>query len=84
MLFLSSVGLSMIVLSALNLDFETSLTLSIAAITTTGPAIGTLGTGLGYGDLGAAARFVLCVGMIVGRMEALVLLALINPAYWRR
>lgn len=84
MLFLSSVGISMIVLSALDLDFQTSLTLSIAALTTNGPAIGTLGTGLGYGDLGTAARLVLCIGMIVGRMEALVLLALFNPAYWRR
>ncbi len=84
MLFLSSVGLSMIALSALHLDFETSLTLSIAAVTTTGPAIVTLGTGLGYGDLGSAARYVLCVGMIVGRMEALVLLALINPNFWRQ
>ncbi len=84
MLFLSSVGLSMIALSALNLDFDTSLTLSIAALTTTGPAILTLGTGLGYGDLGSGARYILCIGMIVGRMEALVLLALFNPAYWRQ
>lgn len=84
MLFLSSIALVMIVLSALELDFETSLTLSIAALTTTGPVIGTLGTGLGYGDLGTAARLVLCVAMIVGRMEALVLLALFNPAYWRQ
>jgi trk system potassium uptake protein TrkH len=84
MLFLIALGLVMIALSATGLSFERSLALAVAGLTTTGPAIRTLGDGLAYGDLTAWARAVLCVAMIVGRMEALVIIALFNPAYWRQ
>lgn len=84
MLFLVTLALVMIALSATGLSFERSLTLAVAGLTTTGPAIATLGDGLGYGDLTSPARAILCFAMIVGRMEALVILALFNPAYWRR
>lgn len=84
MLFLVSVACLMILLSATGLDFDHSLTLAIAALTTTGQAIRTLPDGVGYGDLGGTARTFLCIGMIVGRMETLVIIALFNPAFWRR
>lgn len=83
MLFLIALALVMIALSATGLSFEHSLTLSVAALTTTGPAIRTLGDGLAYSDLTGLAQAILCVGMIVGRMEALVIVALFNPSYWR-
>ena len=84
MLFLVSVACLMILLSATGLDFDHSLTLAIAALTTTGQAIRTLPDGMDYGDLGGTARTFLCIGMIVGRMETLVIIALFNPAFWRR
>jgi trk system potassium uptake protein len=84
MLFLITLALVMIALSATGLSFERSLTLAVAGLTTTGPAIETLADGLTYRDLTPLARGVLCVAMIVGRMEALVIIALFNPAYWRR
>ncbi len=83
MLFLISIAAVMIALAATGLGFEQSLVLAVAALTTTGPAIRMLGDGLGYHDLTDLARAVLCVAMIVGRLEALVLIALFNPAYWR-
>ena len=82
-LFLVSIALVMIALTLTGLSFERSLTLSVAGLTTTGPLIRSLGDGLGYADLSDAALAVLCGAMIVGRMEALVLIALFNPAYWR-
>jgi trk system potassium uptake protein TrkH len=84
MLFLIALGLVMIALSATGLSFERSLALAVAGLTTTGPAIRTLGDGLIYADLSAWARGILCVTMIVGRMEALVIIALFNPSYWRQ
>ena len=84
MLFLISLALAMIALAATGLSFERSLALSVAGLTTTGPAILTLGDGLVYGDLSAAARAIFCAAMVVGRMEALVIIALLNPAYWRQ
>ena len=83
-LFIVTLGLVMIALSATGLSFERSLTLAVAGLTTTGPAIRTLGDGLGYAALSESARMILCFAMIVGRMEALVIFALFNPAFWRR
>jgi trk system potassium uptake protein TrkH len=83
MLFLVVLALVMIALTATGLAFEQSLALAVAALTTTGPAIGALGGGLSYAELGPVAKAILCFGMVVGRMEALVIVALFNPAYWR-
>jgi len=83
-LFIVTLGLVMIALSATGLSFERSLTLAVAGLTTTGPAIRTLGDGLGYAALSESAHMILCFAMIVGRMEALVIFALFNPTFWRR
>ncbi len=83
MLFLVSIALVMIALAATGLDFEQSLTLAIAGLTTTGPVITTLGDGLRYVDLPDAALAILGVAMVIGRIEALVLIALFGAAFWR-
>ena len=80
MLFLIALAVVMMALAATGVSFERSVALAIAGLTTTGPAIQTLGEGLGYEDLSGPARFIFCAAMIVGRMEALVIIALFNPA----
>jgi trk system potassium uptake protein TrkH len=84
MLFLIALALVMIALSATGLNFERSLALAVAGLTTTGPAIRTLGEGLTYGELSGTAKAIFGAAMIVGRMEALVIIALFNPIYWRQ
>lgn len=84
LLFLISIALVMIGLAATGLDFQSSLTAAIAGLTTTGPLLQTLGNGVRYGDLDGAALAILCIAMIAGRMEGLVIVALLNPALWRR
>jgi trk system potassium uptake protein len=84
MLFLIVLALVMGALAATGLAFEASLSLAVATLTTTGPAIDTLGHNLSYADLATDARWILCAAMVLGRMEILVIVALFNPAYWRR
>jgi trk system potassium uptake protein TrkH len=84
MLTLIALALVMLALAATGLGFRESLALAVAGLTTTGPAIRTLGGGIGYDDLSGAARAVFCAAMIVGRLEVLVIVALFNPIYWRR
>ncbi|MEM8571609.1 MAG: potassium transporter TrkG [Pseudomonadota bacterium] len=83
MLFLVALASMMIAFSATGLGFEESLTFSIASLTTTGPAI-LIGDGeFRYSDLTAAGQVIFGIGMVVGRMETLVVIALFNPAFWR-
>jgi trk system potassium uptake protein len=84
MLFLTTLAIAMLALSATGLSFERSLGLAIAGLTTTGPAITTFGHGLAYRDLSATAQAIFCATMVVGRMDALVIVALFNPTWWRQ
>jgi trk system potassium uptake protein len=83
MLFLVAIAILSIALSGTGIAFDKSLALAIASLTTTGPAIRVAGDGFGYGELDAVAQTLFGVGMVVGRMETLVIIALFNPSFWR-
>lgn len=61
----------------------------VTAWSAVGAAINNLGPGLGdvalhYGDLNSTAKWILCLGMLLGRLEVFTLLILFTPAFWRR
>ncbi|MCL5778741.1 TrkH family potassium uptake protein [Limibaculum sp. FT325] len=65
-------------------SFERSLIAALAAITNTGPAYATvLGPEVSFGLLDPLSRAFLALGMVLGRIEALVIIALISPDLWR-
>jgi len=73
-----------ILLSLTGLDFETSLSAAASALANIGPGVGGMVGPMGhYGDLSSAAKWILCAGMIIGRLEILTILVLMSPAYWR-
>ncbi|MCH2158325.1 MAG: TrkH family potassium uptake protein [Oleiphilaceae bacterium] len=60
----------------------------VTAWSAVGACINNLGPGLGdvaahYGDLPTFAKWVLCVAMLMGRLEIFTLLILFTPAFWR-
>jgi len=84
MLFLLSMAAVVLALTATGLIFEDALMLAIAALSTTGPLALVAGTEpLIYLALGDAAKIVLAAAMILGRMETLVFIAILNPTFWR-
>lgn len=84
MLFAISIALTLLALSLTGLDFEAALTYSVSALSTTGPLAGAvLEGGSNYGDLRDTAKAVLCVAMVLGRLETLAIIALLNPDFWR-
>ncbi|MEF3047743.1 TrkH family potassium uptake protein [Pseudotabrizicola sp. L79] len=85
MLFALSIAVTMAVLSLLGLDFEGALVLTLAALTTTGQLADLAATRpIQYVELGSAAKTVLAVVMVLGRLETLAILALLAPSSWRR
>jgi trk system potassium uptake protein TrkH len=84
MLFILSLAAVMLALSATGLGFEQALILAIAALSTTGPLAAVAGEApIAYITLSDPAKLILAAAMIVGRIETLVLIALLNPAFWR-
>jgi trk system potassium uptake protein TrkH len=85
MLFVLSIGIVTLALSATGIVFEDSLALAIAGLSTTGPLLAiSSDTGLSYSDISDASKFILCIAMILGRLEALAVIALLNTNLWQK
>jgi len=72
-------------LAASGLSFETALALCVSAISTTGPALMMVIEGpFDMIALSGLAKAILCLAMVLGRLEILVILALLRPEIWLR
>jgi trk system potassium uptake protein len=84
MIFAISIAAVMIALSLTGLEFEPAMVLTIASLSTTGPLANVAAeTPISYATLAPSAKAILCGAMILGRLETLALIALLNPEYWR-
>ncbi|WP_371168708.1 TrkH family potassium uptake protein [Aliiroseovarius sp. 2305UL8-7] len=85
MLLAMSVALVMALFALMGQDFESAMTLTIAALTTTGPiALVAASEPIYYSVLSDPAKIVLAGAMVLGRLETLAIVALISPEIWRR
>lgn len=85
MLFALSIALIVAALALVGIAFEPALILTLSALTTTGPLAGIASTDpIPLADLAVAAKAILGIAMIVGRLELLAILVLIAPDSWRR
>jgi trk system potassium uptake protein TrkH len=71
-------------LSFCGVDILSSLSGSATILGNVGPGLGTyIGPASHYGDLPEAAKWIVMVGMLVGRLELLAVLILLTPNFWR-
>ena len=83
-LFILAFGLLTLVLAAIGLDFVTSVSGAATAIANVGPALGDIiGPAGTFTALPDSAKWVLSVGMLLGRLELLTVLVLFTPGFWR-
>lgn len=84
MLFALSIAASMLAFSLTGLDFEETLVLTIAGLSTTGPLTEiALPQPIDLILLEPAAKLIFAAAMVIGRLEILAIIALMNPAFWR-
>jgi trk system potassium uptake protein len=82
--FLTIAGLAL-GLSLMGLDFLTALSGAATAVANVGPGLGdTIGPSGNFTTLPDAAKWLLCVGMLMGRLEILTVLVLLTPMFWRQ
>lgn len=85
MLFTISIAAVMVLLSLTGVQFETAMVLAVSALSTTGPLAAIAGeTPISYSGIPDLAKVVLAFAMVLGRLEALAIIALLNPEFWRR
>ena len=68
-------------LLATNLDFISAFSAVVATMNNLGPGLGEVADH--YGVVSEAGKLVLCVAMLMGRLEVFTLLVLLTPAFWR-
>ena len=84
MLYALSIAGVMTALSLTGVHFEQAAILAVSALSTTGPLAEVASSWyFTYDSLDTVAQAILIVTMIVGRLEALALIALFNRDFWR-
>ncbi len=62
---------------------------STTALSTTAASLNNLGVGIagvadGYAGISTTAKWVMCLGMLLGRLEIFTILVLLSPMFWRQ
>ncbi|WP_092024102.1 TrkH family potassium uptake protein [Marinobacter zhejiangensis] len=83
-IFLLCLLLITLALAALHLDFVTSLSGALTSLTNVGPGLGAvIGPAGNFASLPEAAKWILCAGMLLGRLEILSVVVVLSPGFWR-
>ena len=77
-------GLS-VALSAFGLGVEDAIAMALATLTNAGAGLAMVaGPDTSYAMLPDAAKWILCAGMLLGRLELVTVIAVLTPMFWRR
>ena len=83
-LFIVSLGVLSVLLGMTGLDFTTSLSGAAAALANIGPGLGDeIGPAGNFAGLNDTAKWLLAGAMLLGRLELLVVYALLTVNFWR-
>ena len=83
-LYFATVAVIAIALGGLGLDWLTALSGAAQAVGNVGPGLGPeIGPAGNFAGLPDAAKWVLAVGMLAGRLELFTVLVILTPSFWK-
>lgn len=83
-LYILCLGLLVLGLSLYNYDFTTTLSAAVSALNNIGPGFGpSVGPSGNFASLDMGAKWMLMIGMMLGRLEYITFLILLMPSFWR-
>jgi len=82
-LYIGTFAVIAVLLELIGLDTISAISGAATAISNVGPALGdTIGPAGTFASLPDSAKWVLCVAMLLGRLELFAVLVLLLPAFW--
>ncbi|QMV61405.1 trk system potassium uptake protein TrkH [Ectopseudomonas oleovorans] len=82
--FTITIGVLALALTLVGLDWVTALTGAATAVCNVGPGLGPIiGPAGNFASLPDSAKWLLTVGMLLGRLEILTLLVLVTRSFWK-
>ena len=82
MLYMVCFTVMSLLLAATGLDLVTSFSAVAACLNNTGTGLGAVGSN--FATINTTAKSILCVAMLLGRLEIFTLLVLFTPAFWKK
>ncbi|MFC2080033.1 TrkH family potassium uptake protein [Bacteroidota bacterium] len=76
-------SISVVIMSLLGNDFETSIGAVAATLGNIGPGIGDVGPASNFHDMSVVGKWFLSFLMLVGRLELFTVIVLFSPAFWK-
>ena len=73
-----------IALSFVGMDFLEAMSGAVTAVSNVGPGLGAIGPNENFKHLSDSAKWILSIGMLLGRLEIFTMLVLISPKFWTR
>lgn len=84
MIFALSIIGVLVALALTGVQFENALVIAVAALSTTGPILDIAAEApIALSGLQDISKFIIASAMVLGRLEALAIIALLNPDFWR-
>lgn len=84
-IYLATMAAMTLLMALEGVDLVTGITGSATALANAGPGLGTIiGPAGNFQSLPAGAKWVLSIGMILGRLELLSVLVVLSPGFWRK
>lgn len=84
-MYVAAVAAVSLALAMLGLDLLTSFTGAMTALSNVGPGLGDIiGPAGNFSTLPDAAKLVLAIAMLLGRLELVAVLVMVSPVFWRR
>ena len=84
-LYIVSFVMLAMLLGLSGLDFDTALSGAATAISNVGPGLGpVIGPAGDFSSLPDISKWIMCFGMLLGRLELFTVLVILNPLFWQR
>lgn len=84
MIYIFTVAAGLLLISFNGFDFETNFSAMLGCVSNVGPGLGLVGPSCTYADFSMFSKLVLCVGMLLGRLEFFPILILFTPSVWKK
>ncbi len=72
-----------LLLAMTGMNVTESFTAAVTSVSNAGPGMGSIGPSGNFAGLSETAKWILCAGMMLGRLEIVTVLILFTPQFWR-
>jgi trk system potassium uptake protein TrkH len=84
LIYIMIIIMSIPIMSAVGLDFETSFGAIITSIGNVGPGLGSVGPAENFAHIPAFGKWYLSFLMLLGRLELFTVLVVLTPTFWKK